>query len=93
MVVGVFFVALILGFLLGTRARQVVASAKNVGAAVKSFSLKIPSVLSIMGDVTAAGDDGARASRARWRPSGVPFPLVAKPHPYFHGDPPRAPRP
>jgi len=53
----VFFV---LGFLLGTRGRQIAASAKNIGAALRTFiSLRIPSVeASILGQKTAADDGG-----------------------------------
>jgi len=40
--VALMIVFLFLGFLIGTRARQVAASVKNVGAALKSFSFKIP---------------------------------------------------
>lgn len=49
---------LLIGFLLGTRARQVVASAKAISGALKSFSFKIPSLDSALGQAQAT-DDGA----------------------------------
>jgi len=52
-------VFLIIGFLLGTRAKQILASVKVVGTVMrKGFSLKVPASLSIMGDKQVA-DDGA----------------------------------
>jgi len=55
--VALMLVFLILGFLIGTRARQVAASIKNVGAALKSFSFKIPSLTPLQ--AAAAGAEGA----------------------------------
>ena len=46
--------ALLIGFLIGTRARQVLASAKVIGKAVRSFTIKIPAVA----DDGDKGDDG-----------------------------------
>ena len=47
------FVALLIGFFLGTRARQLAASAKMVGKAIRSFTIKIPDP-----GTAQAADDG-----------------------------------
>lgn len=51
-------VNLLIGFILGTRGRQIVASAKMLGQVAKSFSLKIPGQSTVLGQDTSSKDDG-----------------------------------
>jgi len=58
-VVGVLVAGLIIGFLLGTRGRQIVASAKAIGGALKSFTFKIPEMAASALSQAQSTDDGA----------------------------------
>ena len=51
-------VCLIIGFILGTRGRQIVASAMVMGSALKTCMVRIPEAASIMGQQTNKEDDG-----------------------------------
>lgn len=50
----------VIGFLLGTRGRQIVAALKATGQAVRSLTIKIPLIATLMGDDTAGDDDGEK---------------------------------
>ena len=45
------------GFIIGTRGRQIVAALKVTGQAVRSFTIKIPQAASVLGQSTAGDDD------------------------------------
>lgn len=55
--VALMLVCLLIGFLLGTRGRQIVAAIKAAGQAIKSLSFKIPMPASLMGQSQTQGED------------------------------------
>lgn len=55
--IALMLVCLAIGFLIGTRGRQIVQSLKATGQAVRSLTLRIPAAAAIAGEATAAGDD------------------------------------
>ena len=70
MAYGMVAAALLIGFLIGTRARQVLASAKVIGKAVRSFTIKIPPKADD-GDKGDDGDDEAEMENAQAREFSV----------------------